>query len=150
MAGGLPEPWQQNAADGNTRPIFPGPCVLGNPGAGRSDCLYLSWQLQLLLREAPGAYRQPPCRNSTRQQPISHRVGVDASHASGPWSQSPLPRRSFLRTREDSQAAHRGTPSTIEIPQRIYWLKNLWVPICIEGLWAPRSRTVDDTQGLLL
>ena len=83
MVGGFPAAWQQDTADGDARPILPGPCVLGDSGTGRPHHLYLSGQLCLLSGEASGAHRQPQGRDSKGQQPIQNGTGMDATDAPG-------------------------------------------------------------------
>ena len=71
--------------------LLPRSRLLCHPRTRRPDHLHLSGQLQLLSGEAPGTHRQPQGRDSTSQQPLSHGTGMDETHATGTWTQSPLP-----------------------------------------------------------
>ena len=57
VARELPLPFQHNVADGDARPLLPGPHLFRHPRDGRRDHLYLSRQLCLLSRAACPAAR---------------------------------------------------------------------------------------------
>ena len=72
------------------------------------------------FREATGTHRQHAGRNCTRQQPLPHRVRVDAQAAAGTRTQGALSRRSLLRTAGKGTATHRRKANPPESIERLH------------------------------
>jgi len=112
-------------ADGDTRPVLPRPCVLGNHRNRQSSGIWLQRELQLLPRKAARAYRRNQSRNSPCQQSLSHRARLDATPTTSTRTQGTLPRRSLLRTGEGGQATHRKPQREPTDESLVYRFKNI-------------------------